>query len=99
MSFTRFKHRLSRPADEGVQETANVDQSMAQDPVDNIMIAEPTDPLAETDGSAALLAKLNAMSKTELDQYALSSHGIVLDRRKTHQRMVTDFIQALGEKN
>lgn len=56
-------------------------------------------PVAEkVDGHAALRAKLNTMTKLEIDVYARNTYNIMLDRRRTKAHMIADLIKLINTK-
>lgn len=107
-SLSRFKQRLN--GEQVVKEEPHLDEWLKlvteidaektdQDSiVEEInIIIDNEEPVAEED-EIDIMVELESMSKEELDIFA-SEHGIQLDRRKSKQKMITEFIQKLEENN
>lgn len=105
-SLSRFKQRLSgeQPVkkDEGLDEWLKLVteiEAEKQEQINDVQEIEISivnvEPVAE---EVDILIEPESMTKVELDEYA-QEHGIHLDRRKSKQNMITEFIQKLKEKN
>ena len=85
-SLSRFKamHAMVEP-DEVAVET--LDSAVTHEVSDNHAVVEN-----------CYIQKFSSMTKDAIDNYASSEHDIYLDRRKTKENMIKEFIQKIEEK-
>jgi len=107
-SLSRFKQRLS--GEQVVKEEPHLDEwlklvtDIDAENTDQAAIVEEIKTLVDNEEPVAeeneidIMVELELMSKEELDHFA-GEHGVQLDRRKSKQNMITEFIQKLEENN
>jgi uncharacterized HAD superfamily protein len=102
MSFTRFKKLLHNRKETIIEDNiifddVSVEEIMEEFNSENLAQSES---FSEEDISSIeeIILKIKKMTKIELDEYA-EKYEIQLDRRKTKNNMIEEFIQKLKEKN
>jgi hypothetical protein len=106
-SLARFKQRLHGelpPKDAKFPKKeleAWVELVISVSEVEENTITEDTTQIAFEDinDAEAEIEDLEAMTKAEINLYAVEQYGIQLDRRQSKQKMITEFIQKLKESN
>lgn len=107
-SLSRFKQRLNggHVAKEGphldewlklVTEN-DAEKTDQESTVEEIEILVDNEEAVAEEDKFDIMSELESMSKEKIDHFA-EEHGIQLDRRKSKQKMITNFIQKLKEKN
>jgi hypothetical protein len=105
-SFTRFMKRIVDVVLPPTKQSS-IEESKPQDlPVIDLeteKVIEELESLSSDDDTIffdGLVSKLNTMTKAEIADYAKAEpYDVSLDRRRTKQAMIEDFIQKLKEKN
>jgi hypothetical protein len=107
-SFTRFMKRFvevvlpptkqPRPEESKPQDLPVIEVILETEKVVEELESLPSDD--DTIFFDGLVSKLNTMTKAEIADYAKAEpYDVSLDRRRTKQAMIEDFIQKLKEKN
>jgi hypothetical protein len=102
MSFTRFKKLIDNRKETIIEDNIIFDDVSVEEIIEEFNSEDlaQSESFSEEDISSTeeIILKIKKMTKIELDEYA-EKYEIQLDRRKTKNNMIEEFIQKLKEKN